>query len=68
MFIYNLNNVWITNFLDIIHRLSLIEKYTRRFEDWSLSPSSSKKGHLPDDGDKLQSPKRRVCFLIKVRR
>jgi hypothetical protein len=29
------------NFLDIIH-LSLIKKHTRRFGDWSLSPSSGK--------------------------
>jgi hypothetical protein len=31
-----------TNFLDIIHRLSLT-KDTRRFGDWSLSLSSGKK-------------------------
>jgi hypothetical protein len=42
-----------TNFLDIIHRLILINN-TQRFGDWSLSP-------------KLQSPKRCV-FLIKTRR
>jgi hypothetical protein len=30
----------ITNFLDIIHRLSIIKK--GRFGDWSLSPSSGK--------------------------
>jgi hypothetical protein len=34
--------VEMTNFLHIIHRLSLI-KDTRRFGDWSLSPSSGKK-------------------------
>jgi hypothetical protein len=36
--ILNLCVVKVTNFLDIIHRLSLI-KNTRRFGDWSLSPS-----------------------------
>jgi hypothetical protein len=32
-----------TNFLDIIYRLFLIKKNTRRFGDWSMSPSSGKR-------------------------
>jgi hypothetical protein len=66
-----------TNFLDIIHRLSLIkETHTRRFGDWSLSPSSGKKRtptllgtidrtspYLPDDdGDRLVSETSRVFY------
>jgi hypothetical protein len=68
-----------TNFLDVIHRLSLI-KDIRRFGDWCLSSSSGKTPTLlgpinraspylisGDDGDRLRSPKRRVSF-IKDRR
>jgi hypothetical protein len=74
-----------TNFLDIIHRLSLIKK-THDVSETGVSPSSGKKGtptllglalfigpnrvgvhFLPDDGDRLQSPKRRE-FSIKDRR
>jgi hypothetical protein len=40
--VLNIRGVEMTNFLDIIHRLSLI-KDTRRFGDWSLPPSSGKK-------------------------
>jgi hypothetical protein len=68
-----------TNFLDIIDRLSLIKKtHTRRFGDWSLSPSSGKKGTPTLLGQiKKSSPYLRsgdsslwnvVFFFIKDRR
>jgi hypothetical protein len=36
-----------TNFMDIIHRLMMIIKNTRRFGEWNLSPSSGNRGGVP---------------------
>jgi hypothetical protein len=60
----------VTNFLDIIHRLSLI-KDKRRSGDWSPSPSSGKKGPIhraspylrPDTDFSLRNV---VCILSRI--